>query len=278
MNNELDALQGLVTTATGFVVAYGFQLLGAVIILAIGIHVAKWVAGLVVKFCDRKGLDITLSRFFGSVTKVGILVFVVIIALGKFGITIAPFIAALGAVAFGSSLAIQGPLSNYGAGLSIILGRPFVVGNTITVQGVSGIVEEVRLAATILRTEDGEEITIPNKQVVGEILLNSFANKIVETSIGISYDDDAEQAIAVIRQVLDGIDEVSSDPAPQIGIADFGDSSLNIGMRYWVPTEKYFELRFATNQAVYRAVKTAKITIPYPKREVELITGGSSCA
>ena len=145
-----------------------------------------------------------------------------------------------------------------------------MVGNTITVLGVSGIVEEIRLAATILKTEDGEEITIPNKQVVGEILLNSFANKIVETSIGISYDDDAGQAVELIRGVLEGIDEVSDDPAPQVGIAEFGDSSVNIGMRYWVPTERYFELRFAANQAVYSTVKGAKITIPYPKREVQL--------
>ena len=104
MENELDALQGLVTTATGFVAAYGFQTLGAVIILVVGIQVAKWVAGLVVKLCERKGLDITLARFFGSITKVGVLTFVGIIALGKFGITIAPFIAALGAIAFGTSL------------------------------------------------------------------------------------------------------------------------------------------------------------------------------
>jgi small conductance mechanosensitive channel len=97
--------------------------------------------------------------------------------MGKFGISIAPFIAALGALAFGASFALQGPLSNYGAGLMIIIARPFVVGDTITVKNVSGIVEEVTLATTILTTEDGEKITIPNKHIVGEILNNSFANR-----------------------------------------------------------------------------------------------------
>ena len=131
---------------------------------------------------------------------------------------IAPFIAALGAVAFGGSFAIAGPLSNYGAGLTIIVSRPFVVGNTITVQGVSGVVDEIRLAATLLSTEDGEVITIPNKHIVGEILHNSFENKVVETTVGIAYRDDPEQAVAVIRKVLAQIGAVCQEPAPQIGL------------------------------------------------------------
>lgn len=102
-----------------------------------------------------------------------VLAFVMIVVLGKFGITMTPFIAAIGAIAFGSSLALAGLMSNYGAGLSIIITRPFVVGDTIQIQGVSGVVEEVGLAATRLETEDGEQITIPNKHIVGDILINS---------------------------------------------------------------------------------------------------------
>ncbi len=142
----------------------------------------------------------------------------IIIAIGKFGISIAPVIAALGALVFGSSFALQGPLFNYGAGLTIILSRPFVVGNTIMVQGVSGVVEEIRLAATVLTNEDGEKITIPNKHVVGEIIHNSFANKIAEVSIGISYADEPQLAIDTISRTLAGIES-------------FGDSSVNLGIR-----------------------------------------------
>ena len=271
MESELDTLQSLINTGIAFGVAYGFQILGALIILVLGAYVARVLSRVVLRLAEKRGLDITLARFFSSTVRIMVLMFVVIIALGKFGITIAPFIAALGAIAFGGSLALQGPLSNYGAGLSIILSRPFVVGNTLTVRGVSGIVEEVRMAATILRTEDGEEITIPNKKLVGEILLNSFDNRIIETTIGISYADDPGAAIQVMRDTLAKIDDVTKEPAPQIGIDDFGDSSIDIGLRYWVPTERYFQVKYRANQAIYAALEQASITIPFPKREVHIL-------
>lgn len=271
MESELDTLQSLINTGIAFGVAYGFQILGALIILVLGAYVARVLSRVVLRLAEKRGLDITLARFFSSTVRIMVLMFVVIIALGKFGITIAPFIAALGAIAFGGSLALQGPLSNYGAGLSIILSRPFVVGNTLTVRGVSGIVEEVRMAATILRTEDGEEITIPNKKLVGEILLNSFDNRIIETTIGISYADDPGAAIQVMRDTLAKIDDVTKEPAPQIGIDDFGDSSIDIGLRYWVPTERYFQVKYRANQAIYAALEKASITIPFPKREVHIL-------
>ena len=271
MESELDTLQSLINTGIAFGVAYGFQILGALIILVLGAYVARVLSRVVLRLAEKRGLDITLARFFSSTVRIMVLMFVVIIALGKFGITIAPFIAALGAIAFGGSLALQGPLSNYGAGLSIILSRPFVVGNTLTVRCVSGIVEEVRMAATILRTEDGEEITIPNKKLVGEILLNSFDNRIIETTIGISYADDPGAAIQVMRDTLAKIDDVTKEPAPQIGIDDFGDSSIDIGLRYWVPTERYFQVKYRANQAIYAALEQASITIPFPKREVHIL-------
>lgn len=203
MNQELETIQKLYDLAIEFVVKYSLQILGAIVVLIIGLKIASWLAKLTVRVCEKHGLDVTLTHFLGNVVKVLAVVFVIIITIGKFGISIAPFIAAASAIAFGASLAIQGPLSNYGAGLSIIITRPFVVGNTITVQNVSGV-EEVRLAATILSTEDGEEITIPNKHIVGEIIHNSFANKVVEMAVGIAYESDTEAAIQAVRTVLAG--------------------------------------------------------------------------
>ncbi|MDD9918213.1 MAG: mechanosensitive ion channel, partial [Rhodospirillaceae bacterium] len=114
----------------------------------------------VARLCERKALDVTLSRFLGNVVKILVIIFVIIATLGNFGITIAPLIALAGASAFGATFALQGPLSNYGAGLAIILTRPFVVGNTVKIQNVSGVVEEVSLAATVLRGEAREPITV----------------------------------------------------------------------------------------------------------------------
>lgn len=271
MQEELATIQKVYDVLVEFIIQYSFQIVGALIILVIGVKLAGWLGRMVTRLCEKREIDLTLGRFFGNLTKIMVLVFVIIIAIGKFGISIAPFIAALGAVAFGSSFAIQGPLSNYGAGLSIILSRPFVVGNTIMVQGVSGVVDEIRLAATILTNEDGEKITIPNKHVVGEIIHNSFANKVAEVSIGISYGADPQLAINTIRQVLAGIDGVCQEPPPQVGIEAFGDSSVNLGMRYWIQTTRYFHVLYQVNQDVYAALKKAGVTIPFPQREVRML-------
>ena len=270
MSNELETIQQIYNVVVEFIIKYSFQIIGAILILVVGAKLAGWLGRLVTKLCEEKDVDVTLSRFFGNVVKILTLTFVIIIAIGKFGISIAPFIAALGAIAFGTSFAISGPVSNYGAGLVIILSRPFVVGDTITISGVSGVVEDIHLAATILATEDDERITIPNKHIIGEILKNSFDNRIVEATVGISYRDDPEQAVEAIRKALASLDDICSEPAPQIGIEAFGESSIDLGMRYWVPTKKYHQTLYRGNLAVHKALQEARITIPFPQRDVNI--------
>jgi small conductance mechanosensitive channel len=177
---------------------------------------------------------------------------------------------------FGASFAIQGPLSNYGAGLVIILGRPFVVGNTITVAGVSGVVKEIGLGSTILTNEDGVKITIPNKHIVGEILHNSEQRSIVEEVVRISYNSNPEKAISIITETLDSFEEVLKEPTPQVGIQEFGDSSINMGFRYWVPSSKYFLTRYSVNLAVYKQLKEVDIKIPFPQRDIHIISQSGS--
>jgi len=272
MQGELKAAQQLAETVIDFFVNYSFQVAGAILVLIVGVIAAKVLSSFVLKFFEKKDFDITLSKFIAGGLKVIILAFFIIIALGKFGITIAPFIAALAAMAFGASFAIQGPLSNYGAGLVIIVTRPFVVGNTISVSGVNGVVEEVKLGATILTDEDGVKITIPNKHIVGEILHNSQEKKIIEEVVGISYDSNPEEAIRIINNSLHEFQEVSQEPAPQVGIQEFGDSSINIGLRYWVPTKRYHEILYSVNQAVYRNLSQGDIEIPFPQRDVHIVS------
>jgi small conductance mechanosensitive channel len=267
---DLETVEKIVDLASGFVVNYGFQMIGAVIILILGWFVAKWVSGLVLKLCQRANLDVTLGKFFADICKILVLIFVVIIALGKFGITIAPFIAALGAVAFGGTLALQGPLSNYGAGLTIILTRPFVLGDTIKIQGVVGIVEEVKLAYTQLVTEDGEIITIPNKLIVGEILHNSNANLVIEANINIAYDSDTKKAIQIIKEVLLNNSNVVSEPSAQVGIQRFAESSIELGYRYWVPTTEYYLVMYEVNELILNRFNQENIVIPFPQRELRI--------
>ncbi len=271
MNEQLTTLQRVIDLVIEFAVQYSFQVIGAVIILIVGTVIANWITSLMMKMFEKKKMDVTFSRFVAGIVRLMVIGFAVIVAMGNFGITIAPFIAALGALAFGASFAIQGPLSNYGAGLSIIMARPFVVGDTITVAGVSGVVQEVKLACTVLTTEDGVKITVPNKEIVGQVIQNSRHYRIVEGTVGISYSDDPGKAIETVIKVIQSNPDVTDTPAPQVGIAEFGDSSVNIGYRYWAPTVKYYQVLYAVNLEVYRAVQAAGLTIPFPQRDVHLI-------
>lgn len=270
IQNELETITRLTNLVIDFFVNYSFQVIGAIIIFIIGLFVARWFSRLVIKICEKHQVDVTLSLFIASCFKFLVIAMVLVICLGKFGISVAPFVAAIGAVSLSAGLALQGVFSNYGAGFTIILTRPFVVGNTITINDISGVVSEIKLAYTILSTEDGEMITIPNKHIVGEVIVNSFEHKIVEASVGISYSSNPEQAIELISACLQKFEVIPESPAPQIGVEAFADSSINIAYRYWVPTEQYFEVQYQVNLAVFNSLKQAEIEIPFPQREVML--------
>lgn len=188
-----------------------------------------------------------------------------IIALGKLGISITPMVAAIGAASLGAGLAIQGMLSNYAAGITIIVSKPFVVGNTICIKGVTGVVKDIYLGMTVLSNEEGEQITIPNKHIVGEILHNSFANKLVETHFNINYQTDPKAVIDSIGEILKNSGRVYQDKGCHVGINDFNSVGIEIGVRYWVPTQSYFQDKFETNMAIFSNLKKLGIEIPCPK-------------
>jgi small conductance mechanosensitive channel len=273
MQEDIDKFKEIYDLVITFFVTYSFQLLGALIILIIGLLISNRISRLVLAICERNNLDITLSRFLASCTKITIIVMVGIICLNKIGISVTPFVAAIGAASLGVGLAIRGLLSNYGAGLNIILTRPFVVGDTVTVQGVTGVIDEVRLAHTIMTDEDEVKIIIPNKHIVGEIIHNSSTLRVIEISIGVAYDSDAETVSKTIDTALKNLG-IAEYREPQIGIDSFGDSSINFGIRFWVPTVKYHQLRMAVNDTLYEALTGAGIRIPFPQREIRVLQGG----
>lgn len=276
IEEEIASLTKAYDTIVEFMVNYSFQVVGAIIILIIGLIAANLLGRSLDRLMTKRNVDITLRKFMLNLVRILVLGCFIIISLGKFGITIAPFVAALGALTFGVGLALQGPISNYGAGLAIILSRPFKVGDTVTVNDVSGQVEEVKLANTTLLTEDGVVITIPNKLIIGEIIHNSYQYKIVESIIGIDYSDSPELAVNTILTALSNLDFIPEDPKPQVGIDGFGDFSINIGLRFWVPMDAYFECKYRANQAVYSALKDAGVTIPFPRRDLYFINPGNS--
>ncbi|MFP4332483.1 MAG: mechanosensitive ion channel family protein [Campylobacterales bacterium] len=264
IKQEIAQIEKFYDMAMEFLVSYSFQIVGAVFILLVGLFIANKFGRFIENLLVSKKLDVTLSRFIGNFLKISVIVGVVIIALGKLGIQITPFIAALGAAGLGASLALQGTLSNYGAGLAIIISKTFKVGDTLSIQEYQGEVKNIKLGYTILETEDLEEITIPNRHIVGEVLVNSFENRIVEATVGIDYENDPKIAIDTIMEVLNSVDEVAKDPKAQVGIKEFGDGAIIIEYRYWAPTKSYFQTIYKINMEVFEALKASGINIPFP--------------
>jgi small conductance mechanosensitive channel len=265
MPKELDSFERVYDVVAAFLVAYSFQIIASLILLVIGWKLAGILGTRIGRMAARRGIESTLAAFMGMIVRLVALVFVIIITLGNFGISIAPLIAVAGALGLGAAVAIQGPLSNIAAGLVIIFTRPFVVGNTITVRGHSGVVEEVKLSATILTNSDGAKVTIPNRQIVGEILVNSHESQLAETRVRVPYGTPTGQALEVLRDVLSGVPEIANDPAPQVVVEDLGDMGPVLIARYWVSNRNFFEARGKVNASALAAFEKASIKIqPMP--------------
>lgn len=271
MEEELKQAQALYDTLLEFAVTYSFQIFGALVILLVGWWIANKLGSVVENLMTGRNIDITLSRFTGGACKILILSLVVIIALGNIGISVTPLIAAVGAVGLGAGLAIQGMLANYAAGFTIIITRPFVLGDTIQVQGVSGVVDKVMLPYTILINEDNVHIQIPNKLIIGEVLHNSAEQMLISLEVGVAYSSNVDEVIQLLNDVVKTIDGISEEKAPAIGIDNFGDSSINFGVRVWALTTRHYEIRYALNKAIYDALQQAEIQIPFPQREVKML-------
>lgn len=228
MKEELQQAKAVYDYLVEFFVNYSFQILGALLITIIGMIVASNISRLLLALLERRKMDITLNRFIANAAKIFIIAMVAIIAMGKLGISVTPFLAAIGAVSLGAGLDVQGLQSKYGAGFNIILARPFVVGDTIQVQGVCGVVKEVHLAFTVLTNVDEVNITIPNKHIVGEIIHNSHNCMLAEEHVGIAYSSDPEGAIPIIKSALDKAllelkqdeEQSTSDRPPWSGFPD----------------------------------------------------------
>ncbi len=271
LRTEIQQASEIYQVIINFFTNYSFQLVGALLIFLLGYSVAGKVAKAVLRLCEKQKLDVTLSRFLASTTKMIVLVMVSIIALSKIGISVTPFIAAIGAISLGAGLALQGLLANYAAGFNIIIIRPFVVGDTIAVQGVTGIVKEVQLAYTIIQNEDSAEITIPNKHIVGEVVLNSKKDSLLQLSIGISYQENPIEVVRLVEKTLTELDIYTDEVRMQVGIDEFADSAINIGIRLWIPTTNLYSAKYSAYKAIYLAFEQEKITIPFPQQDIHII-------
>lgn len=265
---RVETARSLINLIAETIVKYSLQVLGGIIVLIIGWIFTQYIARIVSKILTKHHIDITVSKFIVNGVKLLIMVFVAIVALGKFGIEVAPLIAGLSVAGFGLSFALQGPLSNYASGATLIFTKPFKVGDIIEVAGIEGEVTDIKLPRTEIRTLDGTTIVVPNKHIIGEIIHNNSDTKRLDLNVGVSYSSDVDKAIQIIKDTIRADKRIAREPL--VGISQFADSSINLYARIWCKQNDYWQLMFDLNKAIWDAFKKNSIDIPFPQRDVHI--------
>jgi len=251
---------------------YGLRIVYALVILVVGRWVAKAICNLIKRIMTNAAVDETLVKFTGSLTYIALLAFVIIAALNQLGIQTASFIAILGAAGLAIGLALQGSLSNFAAGVLMIIFKPFKAGDLIEGAGVTGVVEEIQIFTTQLKTADNKTIIIPNSGLMGDNITNYTmkGTRRVDMVFGIGYDDDIDKARQVIEEILTSDERVLKDPKHLIAVSELADSSVNFVARAWVKADNYWGVYFDTTEAVKKQFDTEGISIPFPQRDVHM--------
>ena len=264
-----ELLDGLV----GLVSAWGLQVVGALAVLIVGRMVARTLRRGTRAALARAGTDETLIPFLSGLVYYVALAVVLIAVLGLFGIETTSLVAMLGAAGLAVGLALQGTLSNFASGVMLLLFRPFKKGDFVDVAGVKGTVDEVGIFTTVLNTPDNVRIIVPNSEIYGSTITNyaAYETRRNDIVIGVSYADDLGTAEAVIRRVLDADERVMREPAPQVAVAELGDSSVNFVVRPWCTRADYWDLRFDLLRRLKEELEAAGCSIPFPQRDVHVI-------
>lgn len=271
VNALLSVLQNMLTL-------YGLKIIAAVFIFIIGRWVAKLLKKILGRVMTKAGVDTTIIPFVLNLTYVGLLLMVVIAALGALGIQTTSLIAVLGAAGLAVGLALQGSLSNFAAGILIILFRPIRVGDYFEGAGIAGTVEEIQVFSTMAKTPDNKVIIIPNSKLLSDNIINYSMKDIrrVDLTIGIGYGDPIDKAKAVLADILAKDARILADPAPTIGISELADSSVNFAVRPWVKTEEYWSVYFDLLETIKKRFDEEGINIPFPQQDIHVYSAEPS--
>ncbi len=259
-----------------FIAANGVQflmnVLAAAAVFFIGRWLARFIANLGQKAMTKAHLDLTLCTFVKNIIYSALLIFVVIAALGQLGVKTGSFIAVVGAAGLAIGLALQGSLSNFAAGVLLILFKPFKAGDYIEAAGTAGSVQEIQIFTTTLNTPDNCKIIIPNAQITGGNIKNYSANdtRRVDLVIGVSYGDDLKKARQVIESVLKAESRVLAEPGYTVAVSALADSSVNFVVRPWVNRTDYWGVYFDLTEKIKVSLEENGLTIPFPQRDVHL--------
>jgi len=253
-------------------VEFAINLVTAVAIFYVG----RMIVGVLVrglkKMMQAQDVDVTLQTFVGNLVRMVLLIFVIIAAISALGIQTTSFIAILGAAGLAIGLALQGSLSNFASGVLIVLFRPYKVGDFVEAAGIAGVVEEVQILTTVLKTGDNKKVIVPNGQIMDSVITNFSANnrRRVDMIVGVSYDDDLDKVRSTIETLVAADDRILEEPACTIAVSALADSSVNFVVRPWVKTADYWGVMFDLTEAIKKRFDKEGISFPFPQQDVHL--------
>lgn len=252
---------------------YGIRILGAVVILVLGVWFSKLLTKLLRKILKNRNVDPTLVGFCGNVVYSALLVFVGIAALNQIGFQTTSLIAVLGAAGLAVGLALQSSLSNFAAGVMMIMFKPFKAGDFIEGGGTAGVVEQILIFSTQLKTGDNKTVIVPNGSLLGSNIVNysTKGTRRLDLVIGVGYSDDIRKVKEVLLGIIAAEDRFLEDPAPVVAVLELADNSVNLAFRPWVNSSDYWPTYFDTLETIKLRFDEEGISIPYPQRDVHMI-------
>jgi small conductance mechanosensitive channel len=255
--------------------AWGLKVIAAIAIFIIGRWVAMLVRRGVRRVMDKAKVEPIITSFVSSIAYIALLAFVVIAALGQLGIQTTSFIAILGAAGLAIGLALQGSLANFAAGFLMIIFRPFKVGDFIEGAGVAGVVEEIQVFTTTLKTGDNKIIIVPNAKLSGDNITNYSTQETrrVDMTVGVAYDADLAHVKSVLNDIISKDERILAEPASQVAVAELADSSVNFVVRVWTKTADYWAVKFDMTETIKNRFDAEGIGIPFPQREIHIVSG-----
>lgn len=271
--NDLDVTKidyaGLIDT---YVIPWGLNIIFALLIFIVGKYLVGVITRLIKKLMGKAKVDAILVNFIGSIISTVLLLFVVVAALDQLGVNTTSLIALIGAAGLAIGLALQGSLQNLASGVMLIIFRPFSDGDFIEAGGTMGVVEQIGIFTTMMRTGDNKEVIVPNGQLFGGIITNYSRRdtRRVDMVFGIGYGDDIRKAKEIIAGIIAADERILKDPAPLIAVGELGDSSVNFNVRPWVKSPDYWSVYFDLNEKIKLAFDDNGITIPFPQMDVHL--------
>ncbi|HKQ13132.1 MAG TPA: mechanosensitive ion channel family protein [Steroidobacteraceae bacterium] len=271
MAAPVETIEQIRSTVIDLALRFGPKLLAALVILTIGYLVGRQVSRWLERGLLHMEMEPPVRSLIVRIARVIVSLLFVIMALQNLGVELLPLVAGLGVAGAGIALATQGLLSNLFAGLTIILTKPFRVGEYIGIVGEEGTVEAITLFSTTLTHPDRSRVVIPNRKIVGEILHNYGKIRQIDITVGVAYDTELNQALTVIQEVLAANAHVLHDLKPVIGVRTLADSSIDIAVKPWVGVQDYGPAGAEINKSILEAFREHGIDIPYPQREVRLL-------